>query len=362
MYKSQRISSSISASDFDIAISEVNDMDGSLSITLSLNDVGKTKIPDFNNLPDEIKQTYTNIINNYKFDGFKSINGLINLSNGPVMKDILSDANNEYSPSQIWGQYKAYLAGSVNEQDVILFKNLVFDLTTISNLEITCANENTCDYDKYLDLQFEYKENTEFNVDYSGKIFKKSASGKLMFSQDLIDASKATYPYKSVWNIASTKYFYVEDLNNGSQASAEDNVYSFDIQTNSPFISSTDFASSLSSSITVQDIESLLKLDGYTYEIKIEANVEQGYVVATVYLKSNNQLYEDTTINPNNVKTLYLYNFATPTGTELLKNITIISASIAAVIFIVLIAWHTVWGRKVSNYKKELKLDKKKTK
>lgn len=330
-------------SKWTVDITEINDLTGSVKINVSLKD--SSFIPNFSQLPSNIQSKYTSIINQVTYTGFKSINSFSSLYEKPSM----TNYSGTYLPSEIWSQYKAWQKGKVNESNVILLKNINFSLTDKDNLIITCLNENTCDSDGYLDLEFSIKNNSTTVIDYNGTQYATS-NGKLIFNEEFINSS-VTYPYKSKWNITTAnKYFYIVDTKDGTIIDSVNNEYKINIKSDSPFSSS--FSNDFSSVITEKDIENLIDTEGYNYEITLETNVEGGYAVATINLSLKNPpLYNgDTSSNANFTRTIYIYNFKVPMS-FIAKIAILITVVIAGLSVFILSVKFLLWRFKFKRYK-----------
>lgn len=336
-------------SNWTVAISKYDDILG--TATLSVSYKGTSSIPSFDQLPENFKNKYSNIISSITYGGFKSINQSSSWNTTPN----ISNYSGSYLPSEIWNQYTAYLNGQVSENDVILLQNLNFSLLTDKkNLVITCLNINSCDGDGYLDLELSIKENAETVVDYNGTQYKTS-NGKLLFDPSFLAASQITYPYNLKWNITtSNKYFYLVDKNNNdTRINPTDNEYDFDIKKNSPFLSSSNIANNFSSSISVADIESLIKTEGYNYEITLETDVDNGSVIATIKLSLiDKPLFEYDSNNSNFVRTIHIHNFNVPMS-KTAKILIYFSGGSLMVILLTVLIWYLLWKFKLINYKKK---------
>ncbi|BAC44637.1 hypothetical protein D8X55_02975 [Malacoplasma penetrans] len=349
------VGSSISKNenDWSITISEADDIKGTLKLSVSYNKT--SQITNFSDLPTDIQTKITQIATEVTYSSFKSISS----NSGWTSMPNVTDFNGTYLPSEIWGQYKAYLNGLVNESDVILLKNINFTLTSISNLNIVCLNENSCDSDGYLDLQISIKDGSKTVVDYDGTQYTTS-DGKLVFSSEFLANSGITYPYKVQWNITTAnKYFYIVDRKTNSRLEASNNEYRIDIKSNSPFSSS--LTDGFSSKITESDIVNLIDTQGYNYNISLETNVDNGYTKATIQLSLQDAPLFDYGINNSNfTRTIYIYNFNVPMSS--VAKITIIALSSATgVLLLVVLIWFLFWKVKLIDYfKKSYNWNKKK--
>ncbi|WP_229502221.1 hypothetical protein [Malacoplasma penetrans] len=336
-------------SNWTVTITKYDDILG--TATLSVAYKGTSSIPSFDQLPENVKNKYSNIISSITYSGFKSINQSSSWNTTPNIPNY----SGSYLPSEIWNQYSAYLNGQVSENEVILLQNLNFSLLTDKkNLVITCLNINSCDGDGYLDLEISIKENAETVVDYNGTQYKTS-NGKLLFDPSFLTASQITYPYNLKWNITtSNKYFYLVDKNNNdSRINPTDNEYDFDIKKNSPFLSSSNFANNFSSSVSVADIESLIQTEGYNYEITLETNIDNGSVIATIKLSLiDKPLFEYDSNNSNFVRTINIYNFNVPMS-KTAKILIYSSGGTLIAILLGVLTWYLLWKFKLINYKKK---------
>lgn len=339
-------------SDWTISISNANDLNGTVSVSVSYTNT--SKIPNFENLPQNIKNSYSSIINNVTYSNFKSIASNSGWSATPRV----TDYSGSYLPSEIWGQYNAYLNGQVQMSDVILLQNINFSLTDKNNLSIICLNENSCDSDGYLDLQISIKNNSETVVDYDGNQYTTS-NGKLVFNEQFLANSGVTYPYQLKWNITTTdKFFYLVDRNSNTKLEANNNEYSIDIKSNSPFSSS--LANGYSSQISESNIVSLIDTQGYTYSISLDTNVNSGYTRATIQLSLiDKPLFDYGNNNQNFTRTVYIYNFNVPVS-SVAKHIMIASSGSIGALLVVGLIWFLLWKIKLIQYfKKSYKWNKK---
>ncbi|WP_229502219.1 lipoprotein 17-related variable surface protein [Malacoplasma penetrans] len=340
-------------SDWTITISNANDINGTVSVSVSYTNT--SKIPNFEDLPQSVKNSYSSIINNVTYSNFKSIASNSGWSATPRV----TDYSGSYLPSEIWGQYNAYLNGQVQLADVILLQNISFSLTDKNNLNIVCLNENSCDSDGYLDLQISIKNNSETVVDYNGNQYTTS-NGKLVFNEQFLSNSGVTYPYQLKWNITTTnKFFYLVDRSSGSKLEANNNEYSINIKSNSPFPSS--FANGYSSQISESDIANLVDTQGYTYSISLETNVDRGYTRATIQLALiDKPLFDYGNNNQNFTRTVYIYNFNVPVS-SVAKHIMIASSGGIGALLVGGLIWFLLWKIKLLQYiKKSYKWNKKK--
>lgn len=114
--------------DWTITITEVDDIKGTAKVTAEYNQT--SQIPNFDNLPDAVKTKITNILTGITYTGFKSISS----NSGWTSTPSFTDFDSSYLPSEIWGQYKAYLNGMVKQSDVILLQKINFSLTSVNDL------------------------------------------------------------------------------------------------------------------------------------------------------------------------------------------------------------------------------------
>lgn len=340
---------------WECSISNVDDFEGTVTISLKYLYESDANIPDVNNFPKD----RFNVFTNKTIKGFKSIKSSINTQLKPSFAQTLES---EYLPSEIWNQFVIYNENNQSNESIIL-QNLVFPLVNdLSDLSITLNNSNSCDADKFLDLNISIKDGAKINVDYSGVEYEKSNDNKLIFSDALLNKISNIfpnyYPYQNIiFNITTTsKYFYIVGPN-GESIQQTDNVYLIDLKnfTNDFYISSQMYAND----VNENQLYSLIKSNGYNYTFEnMEINKKEGYISTNIKLEltspplvpSKNNFKNDVIAN-NNIRTLIIYNFKIPSP-MLIEYLKLISICISIVALIIISSSISIGFCKKRKFKK----------